>query len=78
MAKFNGSYSFRPGYHGARKQSSAININVDFWTCDNGHRNPKYELVDERTSGGFVRRQQVASCKQCASTHQTHDITGAK
>ena len=67
MAKFNGTYSFRSGYHGVRKSASAININSDFWTCANGHRNPKFELVDERSIGGFVHRQQVVSCKQCAA-----------
>lgn len=67
MAKFNGTYSYRAGYHGVRKSTSAININSDFWTCANGHRNPKFELVDERSRGGFVHKQAVTSCKQCAA-----------
>ena len=67
MAKFNGSYSVRSGYHGVRKSVSGININSDFWIWANGDRNPKFELVDERSVGGCVHRQQVASCKQCAA-----------
>jgi hypothetical protein len=62
---FNGVYSVRAGYHGVRKSGGAININSDFWTCENGHRNPKFELVDDRASGGSVHRQQVKTCKQC-------------
>jgi len=68
MAKFNGTYSYRAGYHGARKSSgAAININSDFWTCANGHRNSNFELVDDRAKGGFVHREKVTICKQCAA-----------
>ena len=64
---FNGVYSVRAGYHGVRKSGGAININSDFWTCENGHRNPAFELVDERATGGFVYRKKVTACKQCAA-----------
>ena len=73
MARFNGSYSFRPGYHGVIKSSGAsININSDFWTCANGHKNPSFELVDDRAKGGFVHREKVTTCKQCAAQHGVH------
>jgi len=67
MAKFNGVYSYRAGCRGARKSTSAININSDFWTCAEGHRNPNFELVDDRAKGGFVHREKVSACKQCIS-----------
>jgi len=67
MAKFNGTYSFRSGYHGVRKSASGINISSDFWTCPNGHRNSSFELVDDRAKGGFVHREKVTTCKQCAA-----------
>lgn len=73
MAKFNGTYSYRAGYHGVRKSGgAAININSDFWTCANGHRNPSFELVDDRAKGGFVHREKVTACKQCAAQQSVH------
>jgi hypothetical protein len=75
---FNGVYSVRSGSHGARKTSGAISINSDFWTCENGHRNPKFELVDERASGGFVHRQQVTICRQCTMLPPTNDTAKAE
>ena len=32
-------------------------------------RNPSFELVDGRAKGGFVHREKVTTCKQCAAQH---------
>jgi hypothetical protein len=42
------------------------------------HRNPKFELVDERASGGFVHRQQVTICRQCTMLPPTNDTAKAE
>lgn len=63
---FNGVYSVRAGSRGA-KQSSNVSINSDVWKCEKGHINPKFELVDERSTGGSVHRTEVTTCKQCAA-----------
>lgn len=68
MARFNGLYSFRPGYHGALKSQTGGGLET--WTCPNGHINPRFELVDERGAGLFVRQQKITICKRCAAQQE--------
>jgi len=64
MGRFFGSYSVRPGYHGARKPPPRSE-GLDVWTCPQGHINPCFKLIDERATGGFVRRVRVTECSRC-------------
>lgn len=57
---FNGAYSVRAGYHGPRKRQSSA-----FWTCSQGHINPKARIIDERDKGGFAFSEQVRECERC-------------
>lgn len=74
---FNGAYSVRAGYHGARNKSG-VTVGIDLWYCEKGHCNPSTELIDERATGGFVHRQRVTKCKVCQTERPIECAFGVK
>jgi len=59
---FNGSYSVRPGYHGARKSAGS-----GVGSCPEGHIYSLTEIVDNRASGGSCYRRKITECPRCKS-----------